>query len=84
MMMCRTTKAFLYRQRQHAGLGIEVDVLDVRRNLTAVSDSLVVVIDLEHVFAERVRVEDLTDGKVHQRGERVARDLLIARQIRSS
>ena len=71
-------QAFEDRERHGAGRRIEVDVFDVRRDLAAVADALVVIVDLEHVLTERVRVEDLSDRKIHQCQKRVARHLGVA------
>ena len=73
-------QALLDRQRHGAGLRVEVDILDVGGNLSTVADPLVVVIDLQHVLAERVGVEDLPDRQVHQRQQGVAGNLLVPRE----
>ena len=78
MMMLLDDQAFLNGQRQHAALRIDLDVFDVGRNLTAVADALVIVIDLQDVLAKRIGVEYLTDRKIHERQERVAGNLLVS------
>lgn len=55
-----------------------MNVFDVGRHLTAVTDALVIVIDLQDVLAKRICVEYLADRKIHERLERVAGDLLVS------
>ena len=68
---------FLDLQREHA-VGADVDVGDVRGQLAAEADLVVVAVDLEDVLLIGLDVEDLARGRVHQRQQRVGRDALVA------
>ncbi len=50
----------------------------MRRHLAAVTDLVVVRIDLEHVLMERVRIEHLTGSGIHESEQRVARNVRVS------
>ncbi len=71
-------QSLLNDQRERAGLRVEIDVLDVGRHLSAVTDALVVIIDLQHVLPKGIRVKDLAHRKIHQRQQGIAGDFIVS------
>jgi hypothetical protein len=70
-------QTFLHGQRQHA-VGRDVDVGDVRGELAAEPDLVVVAVDLEDVLLIGLDVEDLAGCGVHERQQRVGGHGLVA------
>jgi len=73
-------ESLAYRQRQDA-LRIDIHIGDVSGDLPAVADFVIVRIDLEDVLLVGLEVEDLTNGRVHERQERVGRHVRVAGEV---
>ena len=70
-------QTFLNLEGQDA-VGADVDVGDVRGQLAAEADLVVVAVHLQHVLLVGLDVEDLARCRVHQREQRVGRDARVA------